>query len=468
MSRQKFMIITCLAMLVTALWGIGPPSAQAVDETKIPHYFGPYPNWALSQLPVVTPGTCSLTTTTTCTTDAGCPTGETCVGVAVTGGIKKFQDGLPGLCDPSVAGSCDAAKNNLGQYIPLAVADTTTFTKANGFADDADYYVIALVQHRERMSSSLHPSPGPGVGTLLREYVQLSTPAFPGKQIPLMTDLPDGTSVPTLMPDGTPAVAVDDPHYLGPVIVATKDKPVRIVFYNLLPKDAGGNLFLPVDSTLMGSGMGPMAMMDPMNDGTVDDMVRNPECSDATKGTNPNCFKDNRATIHLHGGISPWISDGTPHQWITPATENTPWPEGVSVRAVPDMNNVPDVPNCSAANDGCMTFYYTNQQSARLMFYHDHSWGITRLNVYAGEAAAYVISDNTEKKLLPATLDNPGGLGLIPGPVDTIPLVIQDKTFVPNATQMAQLDPTWDYTRWGKEGDLWYHHVYMPAQNPGD
>ena len=36
---------------------------------------------------------------------------------------------------------------------------------------------------------------------------------------------------------------------------------------------------------------------------------------------------------------------------------------------------------------------YTNQQSARLMFYHDHSWGITRLNVYAGEAAGYLITD---------------------------------------------------------------------------
>ena len=35
-----------------------------------------------------------------------------------------------------------------------------------------------------------------------------------------------------------------------------------------------------------------------------------------------------------------------------------------------------------------MTFYYTNQQSARLLFYHDHAYGITRLNVYAGEAAA--------------------------------------------------------------------------------
>ena len=39
-----------------------------------------------------------------------------------------------------------------------------------------------------------------------------------------------------------------------------------------------------------------------------------------------------------------------------------------------------------------MTFDYTNQQSARLMFYHDHAWGITRLNVYAGEAAGYMIT----------------------------------------------------------------------------
>ena len=55
---------------------------------------------------------------------------------------------------------------------------------------------------------------------------------------------------------------------------------------------------------------------------------------------------------------------------------------------------------CTAADDGCQTFYYTNQQSARLMFYHDHAWGITRLNVYAGEAAGYLISDNTEKALI--------------------------------------------------------------------
>jgi FtsP/CotA-like multicopper oxidase with cupredoxin domain/fibronectin type 3 domain-containing protein len=106
-----------------------------------------------------------------------------------------------------------------------------------------------------------------------------------------------------------------------------------------------------------------------------------------------------------------------------------------------------------------MTFFYTNQQSARLMFYHDHAWGITRLNVYAGEAAPYIITDDTEKALVSS--------GAIPGADQTIPLVIQDKTFVPQVEQMAWQDPTWDYSRWGDYGDLWYHHVYMPAQNPG-
>ncbi len=113
-----------------------------------------------------------------------------------------------------------------------------------------------------------------------------------------------------------------------------------------------------------------------------------------------------------------------------------------------------------------MTFYYTNQQSARLMFYHDHAWGITRLNVYAGEAAGYLITDATEQALISG--------GKIPGPADTIPLVIQDRTFVPQGDpvtrtgQLYEQDPTWDESRWGGYGNLWYHHVYMPAQNPGD
>ena len=163
-------------------------------------------------------------------------------GYITTGGSE-----IPGwtaqLCIPAAGQTfADCTNNNLGQHIPVGVADTTTFSEANGFDADADYYVIALVQHREQMSSSL-----PATGTLLREYVQLETPANAAfsKHVALQNELFDGATTPALMPDGSQAYAVDDPHFLGPVIVAAKDKPVRIVFYNLLPKGTDGNLFLP-------------------------------------------------------------------------------------------------------------------------------------------------------------------------------------------------------------------------------
>ena len=365
-------------------------------------------------------------------------------GYVTAGGIKKFVDTLPGLTPAGV--------NNLGQYIPLAQAEPAG---QESFAN-ADYYVIAVVQHREQMSSSLPP-------TLLRTYVQLSTAKVPGKHVALMQDNLDGTTTPILMPDGTQAYGVDDPHYLGPTIVATKDRAARIVFYNLLPKGADGDLFLPTDTSLMGSGDTPAVMNPPVNSGTVTDEVRNPMCTEKyyDAAMRDMCFTENRATLHLHGGVTPWISDGTPHQWITPANEATPWPQGVSVQNVPDMAPVAGVPDCTAAKDGCQTFYYTNQQSARLMFYHDHAWGITRLNVYAGEAAGYVLTDATEQKLI-------GTGGALAGLGVGTPLVIQDRTFVPSAAQLAGQDPTWDASKWGGMGNLWYHHVYMPAQNPGD
>ncbi len=145
------------------------------------------------------------------------------------------------------------------------------------------------------------------------------------------------------------------------------------------------------------------------------------------------------------------------------ANETTGWPEGVSVSNVPDMVNhrqrACGVPDCSGDNDGCSTFYYTNQQSARLMFYHDHAWGITRLNVYAGEAAGYLITDATEQKLIAD--------GTIPA--DQIPLVIQDRTFVPGRPRNWRSSRTRPGTipAGAAYGDFWYQHVYMPAQNPG-
>jgi FtsP/CotA-like multicopper oxidase with cupredoxin domain len=360
----------------------------------------------------------------------------------LTPGLRKFVDTLSGLGASTV--------NNLGQYIPQAVPDTTTYP-------GSDYYEIAVVQYRMKMHSDLPE-------TLQRGYVQLSTTAVPGAHVQLTNANLD------------PAVAakpiagrygVDNPHYLGPTIVATKNRPVRVLFRNLLPTGVGGDLFLPVDTSLMGSGAGPdMMKLDPTtkvpldmaaDQGTVTDGVRNPMCGESPKPVDPatgkgTCYSENRATLHLHGGVTPWISDGTPHQWITPDGENTAYPKGVSVKNVPDM---PD------PGPGAQTFFYTNQQSARLMWTHDHSWGITRLNVYAGEAAGYLLTDDTEKALM-------GAGGALAGLGYGTPLIVQDKTFVPSAAAMAQQDPTWNPTKWGGQGNLWTPHVYMPAQNPGD
>ncbi|MFM2078398.1 MAG: hypothetical protein RJA49_2288, partial [Actinomycetota bacterium] len=71
----------------------------------------------------------------------------------LTPGLKKFVDTLPGLGE--------GAANDLGQYIPVAVSDTTTYP-------GSDYYEIAVVQYRMKFHRDLP-------ATLLRGYVQLST-----------------------------------------------------------------------------------------------------------------------------------------------------------------------------------------------------------------------------------------------------------------------------------------------------
>ncbi len=130
----------------------------------------------------------------------------------LTPGLKKFVDTLPG--------TGRATKNDLGQYIPTAVPDTTTYP-------GTDYYEIAVVQYRMKFHRDLP-------ATLLRGYVQLSTSVVPGKQRAAdqrqprpdrrrCADQPMATS------------GVDDPHYLGPTIIATKNRPVRVLFRNLLP-----------------------------------------------------------------------------------------------------------------------------------------------------------------------------------------------------------------------------------------
>jgi FtsP/CotA-like multicopper oxidase with cupredoxin domain len=313
------------------------------------------------------------------------PAGQTFYANSPQGGasgteLRKFVDSLPGLGPTH--------PNTMGNYIPVA----TKVTDPSGHGDD--YYEIGEIDYSMQMNRDLPKR------TKLRGYKDLNQVAPP-----------------------------NDSYYLGPVIIATRDKPVRVKFVNQLGIGTAGNLFIPVDTTLMGAGMGPDGMT---------------------------TYSENRTAVHLHGGATPWISDGTPYQWFTPAGETNKYQTGASLQNVPDMAN---------PGQGAMTNYYTNQQSNRLMFYHDHAVGITRLNVYAGMAAGYLVTDPQEEALINA--------GTIPNQGDPtgvyrygIPLVIQDKGFVPQ--DVATQDSKWDTANWGVYGDLWWPHVYEANQSLTD
>lgn len=376
------------------------------QPVKVPTY---YANSPVGPVPALNPAT-GLTTINPVT---GLP-----IKASTGKSLRKFVDKLPGIGATKV--------NNLGQYIPVAVAEK--WIDLNGTLTNDDYFEIAAIEYSEKMHSDLPKA------THLRGYVQLSTARNPGKHIPL--SYPDGT--PILKEETDPVTGVksqvqvyayDNPHHLGPVINAKSGVAVRIKFSNFLPVGTGGELFIPVDTTITGAGVGP-------------------------DGVTP--YTQNRAEIHLVGGGLPWISAGTPHQWVAPAGEAAAYAAGLGKGV--STHNVPDMENPGA---GSNTLYFPNNQSARFMFYQDRTSGLTRLNTYAGLEAGYFITDAAEQTLITS--------GAIPA--DQIPLILEDKTFVPE--NIAQQDAKWNVdlnnlpvTAWGQAGDLWYPHVYEPNQDP--
>ena len=90
-----------------------------------------------------------------------------------------------------------------------------------------------------------------------------------------------------------------------------------------------------------------------------------------------------RCVIHLHGGRTPAASDGYPEHWVTPGNS--------------------------------ILCHYPNQQDAALLFYHDHTMGINRLNIYAGLQGLFIVRDANEDALR------------LPSSPYEIPLIVYDR-----------------------------------------
>jgi spore coat protein A len=108
-----------------------------------------------------------------------------------------------------------------------------------------------------------------------------------------------------------------------------------------------------------------------------------------------------RLMTHLHGGFVAADSDGNPA--VTP--------DGFGpgeTQSVHYTNQLPQMP-------------------ASLLWFHDHGLGATRLNVFAGLAAAYIVRDEFDT----GEESNPNG---IPGGAYEVPLVVQDRSFNADGT----------------------------------
>ena len=104
-----------------------------------------------------------------------------------------------------------------------------------------------------------------------------------------------------------------------------------------------------------------------------------------------------RAVIHMHGARVSADADGYPEDWY--------------------------VPGKSA------TYYYPNRQDAALLWYHDHTIGINRLNVYAGLLGLCIVREQEE-----ANLNLPSGRY-------EIPLVLYDRFFDKDAQLYYPVSP---------------------------
>jgi len=133
---------------------------------------------------------------------------------------------------------------------------------------------------------------------------------------------------------------------------------------------------------------------------------------------------------HLHGGHSTEESDGYAEAWYLPNARNIPTGYFNSGTWYQPFKEKSESLIGQAWEPGSAIFQYENDQRSTTAWYHDHTLGMTRLNVYAGPAGFYLIRGGLSD--LPS--------GILPGPAPAlgdlpgtkyyeIPIAIQDRAF---------------------------------------
>ena len=210
-------------------------------------------------------------------------------------------------------------------------------------------------------------------------------------------------------------------------IEAKWHKPVRVKWINQL-LDANGDFLphlLPVDPTLHWAN--PPGGMDHRD-------------TRPTFSTTPDRYTGPVPMVtHVHGAVGVGDeSDGYAEAWYLPDL-GTKLPYGYA-----DRGTWYDFFAGKAASSygeiwgpGFATFQYPNHNRASTIWYHDHTLGMTRLNVYAGPAGFFIIRGGPGDVV---TDLRTGGAATLPGPAPAlgdlagttyheIPIAIQDRSF---------------------------------------
>jgi spore coat protein A, manganese oxidase len=204
-------------------------------------------------------------------------------------------------------------------------------------------------------------------------------------------------------------------NYPAFTVEATWRKPVRVKWINDLV-DAHGHYLphlLPVDQTVHWANP-------PGGNGDRDG-----------HGTDPTPYTGPVPIVtHLHGGHSSEESDGYAEAWYLPAANNIPSGYARVGSFYDTFRSKAEGLLGQPWTLGSAVFEYDNDQRAATMWYHDHTLGMTRSNVYAGPAGFYLLRGGPS--------DAVGGR--LPGPAPSlgdrpgtryyeIPIAIQDRSF---------------------------------------